>query len=268
MGGPGVADALRESGFNYSFGLIDFAARAGTPLDFFSFHGYGTNAARPSALYAPTAAALRARLDQRGLTAVALHVTEWAPAILANQSVLDSSAYAAFVASALTTMVNSGVAVSIYYPGCEGVGAGSWGLFQDGGGGQGAGWRAAGRAYQAVGATLRDTPLPYAARVEGSGGEATALAGRAAMVVNAVVSAVSGATSGVRVSVEGLPPGALASVDGWCIGAPGGADPFLPCVVNASVAVGADGVLEMPLLPLEVPGVLWVQARLASCPGS
>jgi hypothetical protein len=267
-----VADALRESGFNYSFGLIDFAARAGTPLDFFSFHGYGTNAARPSALYAPTAAALRARLDARGLGRVALHATEWAPAILANQSVLDGAAYAAFVATALTDLAGGGVGAAIYYPGCEGLGPGSWGLFQDGGGGAPAAWRSAGRAFQAVGATLRDTPLPFAAALAppgAGGGEASALAGRsagAAPLVSAGVSAVSGATSGALVSVGGLPPGARVSASAWCIGggAGGGADPFLPCVANVSAAVDAGGVLALPLLPLEVPGVLWVRAQVVA----
>ena len=65
VGGPGVASALRDT--NYSFGLIDHVAASGAPLDFFSFHGYGTHAARPTALFAPMAAALRARLDgERG----------------------------------------------------------------------------------------------------------------------------------------------------------------------------------------------------------
>ena len=265
VGGPGVASALRNTDF--SFGLIDFVAARGTPLDFFSFHGYGTHAAAPTALYAPMAAALRARLDGAGLRAAALHVTEWAPAILANQSELDSAAYAAFVAAALTAMEAGGVAVAVYYPGCEGVGAGSWGLFQDGGGGAPAAWRRAGRAYQAVGATLRGTPLPYAAQVVagGGGGEASALAGRtpgAAPLISAVVSAVSGATSGaLLLTVGGLPPGARVNVSAWCIGA-GGADPLLPCVANASAAVGADGVLVAPALPLEVPGVVWVQAQV------
>ena len=265
VGGPGVASALRDT--NYSFGLIDHVAASGAPLDFFSFHGYGTHAARPTALFAPMAAALCARLDGAGLRAAALHVTEWAPAILANQSELDSAAYAAFVATALTTMEAGGVAVAVYYPGCEGVGAGSWGLFQDGGGGAPAAWRRAGRAYQAVGATLRDTPLPYAAQVAG-GGEASALAGRtpgASPLINAVVSAVSGATSGAALTVGGLPPGAAASVSAWCLGGGGGggADPPPACVANASAAVGADGVLVLPLLPLEVPGVVWVQAQLS-----
>ena len=272
VGGPGVASALRDT--NFSFALIDDLAARGTPLDFFSFHGYGTGAARPTALYAPTAAALRARLDARGLGRVALHATEWAPAIQANQSVLDGAAYAAFVATALTALEGGGVDVAVYYPGCEGLGPGSWGLFQDGGGGGGgapAAWRSAGRAFQAVGATLRDTPLPLTAALAGAGGgEASALAGRsagAAPLVSAVVSAVSGATSGALVSVGGLPPGARVSVSAWCIGgggAGGGADPFLPCVANASAAVDAGGVLALPLLPLAVPGVLWVRAQVAA----
>jgi hypothetical protein len=270
VGGPGVASAARDPAF--SFALLDFVAQQGTPLDFFSFHGYGTSAAHPSAVYGPQAASLRAYLDKLGLQRAALHVTEWAPAILANQTLLDSPAYAAYVATALTVQAQAGVAVSIYYPGCEGQGQGSWGLFQDAGGGGGASpWRWAGRAFQAVGATLRDTPLPLTAAVGGAAaGEASALAGRSPSggAVSAVVSAVSGETSGVALSVAGLPVGASARYTAWCIGGSGGgaaADPFLPCAANASAgAVGGDGVLALPLLPLEVPGVLWVQVSVAA----
>jgi len=278
VGGPGVANALHSA--NYSFSLIDFIAEQGTPVDFFSFHGYGTDAKYPYEVYTPQAVALRARLDSVGLSRVRLHVTEWAPAILGNQSLLDSPAAAAYVATALSTHVALGVGVSIYYPACEGVGAGAWGLFEDGGL-----WRKAGRAYQAIGETLRDTPLPYGVsftggsgggkgerrKAQGAGdGEVSVLAGRSGsgpsekLLVNAVISAVSGDSSGALLRVEDLPSGTtLANVSAWCITESGAADPFTPCLSNSSIGVASDGVLTLPWMPLEVPGVLWVQIRLS-----
>ena len=167
VGGPGVAQPLANASYPYSFGLLDFAAARGTPMDFFSWHSYGAIAAPPAAwghspeqIYGRTIGAVEAALAARGLGRLKQHVTEWQPAILGNASVTGSAEAASFTAAALSLMAAApSVAVSVFYPGCEGTGPdGSWGMFLDYGNGTTA-YRREGRAWAAVGATLRDAPL-------------------------------------------------------------------------------------------------------------
>jgi hypothetical protein len=171
VGGPGVAQPLAPSSRAYSFGLLEHVAAAGSPMDFFSWHSYGDISSppgawghSPTAIYNATIAAVRDALGAAGLGAVVQHVTEWAPAILGAAPVTGGAEAAAFTAAALSFMAAAGdtVAVSVFYPACEGTGAdGSWGMFLDYGNGTVA-WRRQGRAWAAVGALLRDAPLALA----------------------------------------------------------------------------------------------------------
>jgi hypothetical protein len=172
VGGPGVGGPLQPSAVNFSFGLLDFVAARGTPIDFFSWHSYGDIAAAPAAwghsptgIYNATIAAVRAALAARNLSA-RQHVTEWQPVILGLGNVTGSAEAASFTASALSLMAAArDVQVSIFYPACEGVGGdGSWGMFLDWGNGT-LGWRREGRAWAAVGSLLRDAPNALDARV-------------------------------------------------------------------------------------------------------
>jgi hypothetical protein len=174
VGGPGVGGPLQSSAVNFSFGLLDFVAARGTPIDFFSWHSYGDIAAAPAAwghsptgIYNATIAAVRAALRARNLSArVSQHVTEWQPVILGRGNVTGSAEAASFTASALSLMAAArDVQVSVFYPACEGTGSdGSWGMFLDWGNGT-LGWRREGRAWAAVGGLLRDAPNALDARV-------------------------------------------------------------------------------------------------------
>jgi hypothetical protein len=172
VGGPGVA---RASSADYAYGFVDFVVRSGAPLDFFSWHFYGSGATRATGM-AETAAGVRAYLDTAGLANVSQHVTEWNTDATPSHTDRDSAAAAAFVAITQTLAVQGGVSVSLFYPACAGIGQSSWGIFQDAGDGRTVTSRLETRAYGWVGDLLARTPAPLV--VLGSAGpEASALAG-------------------------------------------------------------------------------------------
>jgi len=258
VGGPGVANTLAPASRPYAFGLLDAVAAAGTPIDFYSWHGYGTGAEAPEALYSRTLAAVRAYLDSRGLASVQQHVTEWASAILGNASLLDSPLAAAYVGAAMTYFAQGGAALATFYPACEGRGAASWGLFADVGDGT-VRWRGQGRAYEAVAATLRTTPFAMAAAFAAEEDYAVLAGGDAAAAgsVNVVVSAQRSAAGAFLLAVPLGRAGGSARVSVFLIDA---AQPLGAWVVaNASVAV-VDGVATVAQ-PFAPPAVAWVQLR-------
>ena len=207
IGGPGVAFPLSEDS-NFSFGLLDFVAARNVPLDFFSWHTYGNISAawghNTSHLYFDTIVALREAFAARGLSRLAQHVTEWQPIILGDAVVTNSAEAAAFTASALSIMATApDVEVSVFYPGCEGVGPNaSWGLFLDFGNSTMA-WRRESYAWLLVGTLLRDTPFEIVVTASPSLPTASVLAGSNAdgTKVNAVVSARAMNASQIIVSV-------------------------------------------------------------------
>ena len=268
VGGPGVAQPLGPLSYNYSFGLLDFVAARSTPIDFFSWHTYGHVSGAPGSwghspadLYNGTIAAVRAGLAARGLQHLKQHITEWDPAILGNETVTGGAEAASFTASALTFMADADdVAVSVFYPGCEGVGAdGSWGLFEDFGNGT-VGWRREGRAWGAVGATLRDAPLAMGA-VFPAEKDYTVLAGGSAsgalvsVVVSARASSFSGFSLSVPVSGGGVGGGGVAAVSVFLMdGVREGAWQNTTAPING-------GVCNVLVAEFSPPSVAWVRVE-------
>jgi hypothetical protein len=260
VGGPGVANTLAPSARPYAFGLLDAVAAAGTPIDFYSWHGYGTLARAPQSLYNDTISAVRVHLASVGLGGLRQHVTEWASAILGNETLLDSPLASAYVGAAMSYFALAGdVTLATFYPGCEGVvglGDGSWGLFQDLGNGSVA-WRGQGRAYAAVGHTLRATPfaLPAAyAAEEDYVVLAGADAGTGARSVSVVVSAARSTAAAFELMAPLGGGGSRATVSVFLIDAahPDGAW----TLANASVPLVA-GVATVTQ-PFVAPAVAWV----------
>ena len=265
VGGPGVSNTLSPQSAPFAFGLLDFVAAHGTPLDFYSWHRYGTNALHPAG-YDTTAAAVRAALDSRGLTATRQHVTEWAPSILGAEAVTNGPLAAAYTAAAMIYLAaHSDVDVAIFYPLCEGEGAdGSWGLFEDDGAGTAPKWRRQGRAYEAVAATLRDTPTPLVAGFVPEpdyaviGGVASGTARGALLRVSAVVAAQTTSESGgfaLTASAVGWAPSGSATISIYLIDA---AHPFDVVLANATLPVAEDGSVSVALAQFAPPAVAWV----------
>ena len=260
VGGPGVSNTMSPSSAPFAFGLLNSVAAAGTPIDFYSWHGYGTGAMHPQALYNNTIPAVRAHLVSLGLGSVRQHVTEWASAILGSPALLDAPRAAAYVGAALSYFALAGdVALATFYPGCEGVvgqGDGSWGLFADNGDGT-VSWRGQGRAYAAAGYTLRTTPysLPatYAAEedyVVLAGGD-SALGSRR---VSVVVSAANSTSDAFVLSAPVGGGGAAASASVFLIDAAQPAGAWV--LANASVPlVSGVATITQPFSP---PAVAWV----------
>lgn len=127
VGGPGVAHASSQ---DYAYSFADFIARSGAPLDFFSWHFYGSGASQGNGV-SEVASGVRAYLDSVGLSRVAQHATEWNTDATPSRTARDSPAAATFVATVLTLLAQGGVSVSLFYPACAGIGESSWGLFED-----------------------------------------------------------------------------------------------------------------------------------------
>jgi hypothetical protein len=248
VGGPAVA---RPSSPAYGMGFVNYVIASGAPLDFFSWHSYGTKAAGNAAGVAAAVAAVRGALDGAGLAAVEQHISEWntdaSPAGTQRNTLLA----AAYVAAALTGMAAGGANVALFYPGCAGVGDSSWGLFQDSGGGAAPGLRPETFAFRAAGQTLRDTPWPLA--VPAAPANAAVLAGAAApptpggLAANvSVVVATQDAAAykSLALTITGLPPFASFVLATEVIG-----EGFAgaPDAARAEAAARADGTLAVSL---------------------
>ena len=128
VGTCGAANLAWPAHNPYGLALIAELGGRGTPLDFFSWHGYID---QPS-WYAARAAEVRSALDAAfpGRN-VAQHVTEFFPCVLYKEQ--DTAYGAAAFASTLTTFVHSGVRLATLYPLCAGgegrTGGKGWGLF-------------------------------------------------------------------------------------------------------------------------------------------
>ena len=258
IGGPAVAHPGSAA---YGLGFVEYVIASQAPLDFFSWHSYGSRAAGNAASVAETAAAVRAALDRAGLSAVEQHVSEWNTDPLPAGTQRDSPLAAAYVAAALAGFASGGVNVALFYPGCEGVGAYSWGLLQDGGAGAAAAWRPETHAYSAVGQTLRDTPWPAA--VSGVPKDAAALAGASlppaagglAANVSVIVATQSVKFNSLALSITGLTPLAAFTLVTEVIDASYAGAPTLS---RASVAAAADGTLAVAA-KVSPPAVVRVQ---------
>lgn len=174
VGGPGVA---RASSQDYSYGLADFVARTGAPMDFFSWHFYGTGAARGNGV-SDVASGVRSYLDSVGLARVAQHATEWNTDATPSKTDRDSPAAASFVATVQTLLVQGAVSVSLFYPACAGIGGSSWGMFEDVGDGRTVTTRPETVAYGWLGELLAANPFPRTV-VGDPGTQASVIAGAA-----------------------------------------------------------------------------------------
>lgn len=268
IGGPGVSNALAPLSAPYSLGLLDFVSAHATPIDFFSWHRYGSGALHPGC-YDATATSVRAYLDARGLTSVRQHVSEWAPSILGNDAVTNGTLAAAYTAAAMIYFAqHADVEVAIFYPACEGQGPNtSWGLFEDGGARVAPLWRRQGRAYEAVAVTLRDTPYPLMATfapeedyavIGGASGGAHGNVTVTLLRVSAVIAAQATKSTGgfaLTVSEVGWTPGTGATYSVFLID---DAHAFSAVVANASTPVTTAGTVVITLAQFAPPAVAWV----------
>jgi hypothetical protein len=263
VGGPAVAHPGSAA---YGLGFVNFVVSSGAPLDFFSWHSYGSSAGGNAASVAATVAAVRAALDGAGLPAVEQHITEWNTDAAPAMTQRDTPLAAAYVAAALARFAAGGASVALFYPGCAGVGASSWGLLQDAGGGAPLAPRAETHAYAAAGQTLRDTPWPAA--VVAAPADAAVLAGVAAPPapgglaanVSVLVATQSQAYNALALNVTGLPPSTpltllVAVIDAGYAGA--------PVVTRTAAAADAGGSLAVRVA-IAPPAVVRVQLLIAA----
>jgi hypothetical protein len=261
IGGPAVAS---PSSAAFGLGFVNFVVASGAPLDFFSWHSYGTSAADvPKSSLASTVAAVRAALDNAGLSAVEQHVTEWNTDATPARTQRDSPLAAAYVAAALSAFASGNVSVALFYPGCQGVGASSWGLFEDYGTGAALGLRPETHAYRAAGQTLRDTPWPAAASTPAdatvlAGAGAPPKAGGLATNISIVVTTTAATYNSLSLSVNGLTPSTAFTLVTDVIDASYAGSPARR---SAAVVAASDGTLAVSLA-FAPPAVMRVQLLL------
>lgn len=206
VGTTGVANVWWPAHNPFGFPLIAELGRRGTPIDFFSWHGYISDVS----WYARTAAAVRAALDaaypQRR---VEMHVTEFFPCVLCDEQ--DSAYGAAVMASTLATFASAGVTVASAYPLCtSGAGrtAKGWGLFDEVSVPGAAAWRPLTHAFALFG-ELASTAPQLLGPISVSPAEPsnyTVLAGRDARgsVLKMLLGVQQSTTTSVAVEVRGL----------------------------------------------------------------
>lgn len=121
IGGPGWAPSgcLAPEGQAKVRSLLDYIKTANSPLDFMSFHIYGTDAAT----YQTCAQFYRTELDSRGLTGVQLHITEWntpnGSAGSATGQLRYNAQGAAYMTAAWIKLQGAGVTQSTFYRGTD-----------------------------------------------------------------------------------------------------------------------------------------------------
>lgn len=121
IGGPGWAPSgcLAPEGQAKVRSLLDYIKTANSPLDFMSFHVYGTDAAT----YQTCAQFYRTELDSRGLTGVELHITEWntpnGSAGSATGQLRYNAQGAAYMTAAWIKLQGAGVTQSTFYRGTD-----------------------------------------------------------------------------------------------------------------------------------------------------
>ena len=121
IGGPGWAPSgcLAPEGQAKVRSLLDYVKAANSPLDFMSFHVYGTDATT----YQTCAQFYRTELDNRGLNGVELHITEWNTPNGSAGSTTGQLRYnaqgAAYMTAAWIKLQGAGVAESTFYRGSD-----------------------------------------------------------------------------------------------------------------------------------------------------
>ncbi|MBI5259900.1 MAG: hypothetical protein HY855_25595 [Burkholderiales bacterium] len=121
VGGPGFSPGgcLSPTGQAKTRSLLDHVKANAVPMDFLSFHVYGTDAAT----YLSCAQFYRSELDSRGLNAVELHITEWNTPNGSAGSTTGQLRYnaqgAAYMTAAWINLQNGGVKQSTFYRGTD-----------------------------------------------------------------------------------------------------------------------------------------------------
>lgn len=121
VGGPGWSPGgcLSPAGQAKVRSHLDHVKAQGSPMDFLSFHVYGTDAAS----YAACAQFYRGELDSRGLNAVELHITEWNTPNGAAGSTTGQLRYnaqgAAYMTAAWIQLQKNGVRQSTFFRGTD-----------------------------------------------------------------------------------------------------------------------------------------------------
>ncbi|MBL0088599.1 MAG: hypothetical protein IPP44_18820 [Ideonella sp.] len=121
IGGPGWAPSgcLAAAGQAKVRSLLDQVKAKSLPMDFLSYHVYGTDAAT----YLSCAKFYRTELDSRGLNAVELHITEWntpnASAGSATSALRYNAQGAAYMTAAWMQLQLGGVSQSTFYRGTD-----------------------------------------------------------------------------------------------------------------------------------------------------
>lgn len=101
VGACGLASPTASSSRPYREDFLDYCATYSVPLDFYSWHHYGSGSKPDSFQLAQTAQTMRQALAQHGFPGLRQCVTEWNVSVFNNQ-LLASLPGAAFCASALT----------------------------------------------------------------------------------------------------------------------------------------------------------------------
>ncbi|HIP97047.1 MAG TPA: hypothetical protein EYH32_07515, partial [Anaerolineae bacterium] len=131
IGGPGLASSggsLTPEGEQYTQRFLDYLQQHNTPLDFFSWHVYSSDAA----IYVQLATYYRQQLDAHGYTETEIHITEWNTAMQGEDetdAVRNTARGAALMTAAWIGLQEGGVAVSTFYRGNESGQHGNMGLF-------------------------------------------------------------------------------------------------------------------------------------------
>ena len=132
----GACGLAGHSSATYRDGLIGYCAQNGVPLDFYSWHLYGTRSVggkkTPEAFdVAKNSREVQAVLDQHGMSSTVQVVSEWNVALGGDPGTwLSDVTGAAYCASFLTYAQDENIALTHHYRGdIHGGGAGGMGLF-------------------------------------------------------------------------------------------------------------------------------------------
>lgn len=123
VGGPGIAVGGSRGPYREQF--MEYCAKNGVPLDFYSWHHYMDSSQDPFDMVR-IAREVRLLLDSYGLRRTESHTNEWNMSLGDKPQKQNSMASAAFTASALIYMQDAPVDLSCYYAGD----AGGMGLFE------------------------------------------------------------------------------------------------------------------------------------------
>jgi len=131
VGGPGLASSggsITSQGEQYTQRFLEFLRHEKTPLDFFSWHVYSSDATT----YTQLANFYREQLEAYGYADAEIHITEWNTAMKGEDetdAVRNTARGASLMSAAWIALQQGGVDVSTFYRGNESGQHGNMGLF-------------------------------------------------------------------------------------------------------------------------------------------